>query len=306
MRLLVVGAGATGGYFGGRLAEAGRDVTFLLRPARANQVRHTGLRVKSPHGDLALAPTVVTAGEIDGPYDAVLLTVKAYGLDAAMQDFAPAIGSESLILPVLNGFRHMDVLAARFGERAVVGCVCKIAAQLDEDGGIVQFARFHEIAYGERDGSASDRMQRLDAFMRGAGFDARLSTTIEREMWEKWVLLASLGSMGALMRGTVGEIVAAPGGLDFVHALLDEVVAVVRAAGVAPSESFLAAAKQQLTAPGSPFTSSMFRDLQEGKPIEAEQIVGDLVLRALKVGVPTPLLSAAYTSLCIYQAQRGT
>src|SRR5690242_8128076 len=130
MRLLVVGAGATGGYFGGRLAAAGRDVTFLLRSRRAAQVAQSGLRIRSPHGDLSLTPKVVTSDRIGGHYDAVLLTVKAFALEPAMADVAPAIGPETMILPVLNGMRHMDALAERFGREPVVGCACKIAARL--------------------------------------------------------------------------------------------------------------------------------------------------------------------------------
>lgn len=303
MRLLVVGAGATGGYFGGRLTQAGRDVTFLVRPGRAEALGQTGLRIKSPHGDASITPKLATAGSLDGSYDAVLLTVKAYGLDGALNDLAPAIGAETMILPVLNGMRHMDVLASRFGARAVVGCTCKIAAQLDEAGTILQLGRFHALSYGETDGTISPRMQRLHAFMQGAGFDASLSTSIGREMWEKWMMLSALGSVGALMRGTVGEVAAAPGGPDFVHALLDEVVAVVRAVGVPPADGSVDSARKQLTAAGSAFTSSMFRDLQEGKPIEADQIVGDLVARGKGAGLRIPLLSAAYTNLSVYQAR---
>jgi 2-dehydropantoate 2-reductase len=303
MRLLVVGAGATGGYFGGRLAQARRDVTFLLRPRRAAQVAESGLRIRSPHGDVTLTPKVVTADKIEGPYDAVLLTVKSFALEGAMDDMAGAVGKETMILPTLNGMRHMDSLAERFGAGAVVGCACKVAGRLDPDGTINQLAPFQELVYGEMDGTMTPRMERLDGFMQGAGFDAKLSPTISREMWEKWVLLSAMGSIGALMRGTIGEVVAAPGGPAFVDALLAEVVEAVRTIGVAPSDGFMQAARRQLTQPGSPLTSSMFRDLQAGNRIEADQIVGDLVRRAQNAGVATPLLSAAYANLSIYQAR---
>jgi 2-dehydropantoate 2-reductase len=300
MRILVVGAGSTGGYFGGRLAQAGRDVTFLVRPARAARLRADGLQILSPHGDVTLTPRLVTAAEIVGPFDAVLLTVKAYSLDAALDDLAPAVGPQTMILPVLNGMRHVGILTERFGERAVVGCVCKVATSLDDRGRIVQLAGFQELAYGERDGSPSERTERLDATMRGAGFDARLSRTIEREMWEKWVLLSTLGGITCLMRGTVGEIEAA-GGVPFVLGFLDEVVSTVTAAGHPPSEAFLKNARAMLTAKGSTTTSSMYRDLQEGRPIEADQIIGDLLAHARRLDVPTPLLAAADTHLSIYQ-----
>jgi 2-dehydropantoate 2-reductase len=216
MRILVVGAGSTGGYFGGRLAQAGRDVTFLVRPGRAAYLREKGLQIISPNGDVTLTPQLVTAGEIDASYDAILLTVKAFSLEGAFEDFAPAVERETMILPVLNGMRHVDVLAARFGEKAVLGCVCKVATMVDEEGRIVQLAKFQELAYGEMKGVASARTEELDAFMQGAGFDAKLSSTIEREMWEKWVLLAALGGVTCPMRGSIGEIMAAPGGEEFV------------------------------------------------------------------------------------------
>jgi 2-dehydropantoate 2-reductase len=301
MRMLVIGAGSTGGYFGGRLAQAGRDVTFLVRPARAEHLRTHGLEIISPHGNVTLRPQLVTAGGIKEPFDIVFLTVKAYSLEAALAELAPAVGASTMILPVLNGMKHVDVLGARFGRKAVVGCACKVAAVVDEQGRIVQLSPLQQIVYGEMDGSSSPRIRELDAFMQGAGFETHLSMTIVREMWEKWILLASLGSITCLMRGNVGEIEAASGGLEFVLKMVDEVVAIAKAAGTAPSEEFLVEAKATLTAKDSTFTSSMYRDLLKGRPIEADQIVGDLLMRGGGARVATPLLAAAYTHLSVYQ-----
>ena len=303
MRLLVVGAGSTGGYFGGRLAQAGRDVTFLVRPGRAAQLQKGGLQIVSPHGDVTLTPRLVTADRIDGPYDAVILTVKAYSLEAALDDLAPAVGPDTMILPVLNGMRHVDAIRARFGAQALIGGLCRIPAQLDEQGRVIQMGKFQDLAYGEMDGSASARIAALDAVLTNAGFDAKLTPHIEREMWEKWTLLAALGGICCLMRGTVGEVAAAPGGRDFALGLIDEVVAAVTAVGKAPTEAFVANTKDTLTRAGSSHTSSMYRDLQKGAPVEADQIVGDLLVRAKQAGIAMPLLSLAYTSLSIYQDQ---
>jgi 2-dehydropantoate 2-reductase len=303
MRMLVVGAGSTGGYFGGRLAQAGRDVTFLVRPARAENLRKNGLQVVSPHGDFTLEPRLVTAGRIGGTFDAVLLTVKGFALEAALDDLAPAVGPETMILPVLNGMKHVDALVARFGKKAVAGCVCKIATIVDQ-GRIVQLSKLQDIAYGEMEGSVSLRVSELDAFMQGAGFDAKLSTTIAREMWEKWILLAAMGGINCLMRGNIGEIAAAPGGVEFALAFLAEVVAVVNAVGQAPREAFLRIAQAALTAKGSPQTSSMYRDLQNGAPTEADQIIGDLLARGKQAGIAMPLVAAAYANLTIYEASR--
>ena len=304
MRLLVVGAGATGGYFGGRLAAAGRDVTFLVRPARAAHLREYGLQIVSPHGDVTLAPQLVTADQIAGAYDVVLLTVKAFALDAALEDLSPAVGPQTMILPVLNGMKHMDALAARFGAKAVIGGVCKVATTIDSEGRIIQLAKFQELAYGEMDGSLSDRMNELDAFMQGAGFNAHVSSTIIREMWEKWLFLASLGGITCLMRGSIGETAAAPGGADFARQLIAEIAAIVTASGFAPNEKLLADTAASLTIHGSPLTSSMYRDLLNGHPIEADQIIGDLLARGRQARVQAPLLSAAYAHLCIYQKRR--
>ncbi|HEX4262316.1 MAG TPA: ketopantoate reductase family protein, partial [Acetobacteraceae bacterium] len=238
MRLLVVGAGATGGYFGGRLAQAGRDVVFLVRGRRAEQLARDGLRIVSPHGDAAIHPKVVTADRVEGPFDAVLLTVKAFALEAAVKDVAPAVGPATMIVPVLNGMRHLDVLTAQFGADAVLGGVCIVATTLDNDGSIVQLAPMQELAYGERDGTLSPRVERLHAAIAGAGFTARASSTIMQEMWEKWVFLASLGGITCLLRGTVGDIEAVPGGADLALRLLRECAEVARASGFAPREDF--------------------------------------------------------------------
>jgi 2-dehydropantoate 2-reductase len=301
MRILVVGAGSTGGYFGARLAQAGRDVTFLVRPGRADRLRADGLRIVSPHGDVTLTPKLVTAGHIDAPYDAVLLTVKAFSLDAALDDMAPAVGPSTMILPVLNGMKHMDLLTGRFGRNAVAGCVCKVATIVDDQGRIVQLNQLHDLAYGERDGSPSDRMTHLDAEMRGAGFDARLSPAIEREMWEKWILLATLGGVTCLMRGAIGEIEAVPGGGEFALRFLGEVAAIAATVGTPPSEAFMTGARAAFTQKGSPLTSSMYRDLQTGSPVEADQIIGDLLARGQGTGIDTPLLAAAFANLSVYQ-----
>lgn len=305
MRILVVGAGATGGYFGARLAAAGKDVTFLVRPARAAMLARTGLQVTSPHGDLKLSPKLTLANQITAPFDVVLLAVKGFTLDAVLADFAPAVGPETMIVPFLNGMRHVDLLRARFGAQPVLGGVCHIAAMLDAEGRIVQLAKFQDLTYGEMDGTTSARAERLDHAMQGAGFAAHLSRTIVQDMWNKWILLATIGGITCLMRGTIGEIEAAPGGSSFALALFSEVVAIARATGHPPAEEFVAETRRRITAKGSNVASSMYRDLTQGNAVEAEQILGDLLARGAVAAVPAPLLQAAFTNLCVYQQRRG-
>jgi 2-dehydropantoate 2-reductase len=306
MRLLVIGAGSTGGYFGGRLAQADRDVSFLVRPARAAQLRERGLEIVSPHGDVTLSPKLTTAAELRDPFDAVLLTVKGFALQAAMDDLAPAVGSGTVILPVLNGMRHVQVLKDRFGEAAVGGCVCKCATTLDDNGRVVQLTKLQDLAYGEMDGRPTARIQALDAFMTGAGLDARLSSVIEREMWEKWLMLASIGAITCLMRGNIGEVEAASGGREFIFGVIDEAVAIISAVGVPPSRAAVDTARTQLAQRGSTHTSSMYRDLQKGHHVEADEIIGDLARRGREAGIAAPLLAAAYAHLCVYAGRTAT
>ncbi|WPP02098.1 2-dehydropantoate 2-reductase [Pseudomonas sp. HR96] len=301
MRVLIVGAGATGGFFGARLAQAGRDVTFLVRAGRAAVLRQEGLQVLGPHGDFTVTPKLVTAADLDRHYDLIILTVKAYALDQAMADIAPAVGPHSLILPVLNGVRHLDALATRFGAQAVIGGVCKIIATLDGQGRIVQGAKINELFYGELDGQRSERLGKVDETLANAGFTTRWADDIQRDLWDKWILLASLGCINSLMRATIGEVASTEAGLAFSNALIDEVVSVAAAAGYPPGEEYLAQTRRALTLKDSAQTSSMYRDLQAGQPIEADQIVGDLLVRARQAHLPTPLLAAVYAHLSVYQ-----
>jgi 2-dehydropantoate 2-reductase len=301
MRILIIGAGATGGYFGAHLVQAGRDVTFLVRPRRAAALQREGLSVLSPRGDFKVTPRLLVTGEASETFDVVILAVKAYALDGALIDMAPAVGAGTMIFPLLNGMRHVDLLVRRFGEGAVLGGVCRVATTLDLQGRIVQITDLQELIYGERDGAFSKRVETLDAAMRGAGFDAHPSSMIMQDMWEKWVMLASLAGLTCLMRGSIGEIEAAPGGTSVALRFLAETGLVATAWGHPPREAFAARARSMLTAKGSRLTASMFRDMEMNLPVEVEHILGDMLRRASEHGLATPLLEAATAEMRIYQ-----
>lgn len=310
MRTLIVGAGATGGYYGARLAESGADVTFLVRPARAEKLAANGLVLRSPLGDLHLpAPPTVTADNLAqaGGFDLVLLSCKAYDLDSALADLAPAVGEGTAILPLLNGMSHLDALDARFGAARVLGGSCAIAATLAPDGAIRHMSELCSITYGERDGSRSARIEAIDDLMRGLKFQARLSDVILQEMWEKWVFLTTLAGATTLMRAAVGDIVAAPGGAAFIAALHAECTAVAAASGFEPRGVVAERARAQLTAEGSTFTASMLRDIENGGRIEADHVVGDLIARGARLAPEAafPLLGQVYAGLKAYEARRA-
>lgn len=307
MRILVVGAGAIGGYFGGRLLQAGRDVTFLVRAKRAAELARDGLVIKSPNGDATLKnPPAVQADTLEEQFDVVLLSCKAFDLDDAIKSFAPAVGPQTVILPLLNGMRHLDVLDDRFGRERVIGGQCGIAATLDENRHVVQLTPvFQSLTFGERDGTMSDRVQAIAANFAPANIGSQASDDIMQEMWEKWVLLTTLASSTSLMRAPVGHILAAPGGRDFILGVRDECISVARAAGYTPREAFLSRINGMLMTEGSPLTASMFRDIKAGARTEADHVVGDMIARGDAAKVPLPKLKVAYTHLKAYESQRG-
>ncbi|MFI0924779.1 ketopantoate reductase family protein [Streptomyces sp. NPDC021012] len=310
MKILVVGAGATGGYFGALLARAGEDVTFLVRPARAAALRARGLRVVGRDEEWTVEPRLVTADELrdphgpSEPYDLVLLSVKSTGLDRAIEDLAPAVGPDTAVVPLLNGLAHLDALNARFGARAVLGGVAKVVTTLDDSGDIRRLAPLAHLAFGEqdvRDGAVSARVERIRKVLEGAGIDAPVPADVLTAMWHKWVFITTFGALTSLMRGTVGEVYDAPGGPGLGPALLDEAAAVAAAAGHPVPEEERAATLAVVSAPGSPMVPSLYRDLAAGRPTEVEHLFGDLTDRARALGVATPLLDLATLHLRVHQ-----
>jgi 2-dehydropantoate 2-reductase len=305
MRILVVGAGAIGGYFGGRLLEAGRDVTFLVRSRRATELAQTGLVIRSRRGDMDLpAPPTVTAETLSRSFDLVLLSCKAYDLDGAMASFAPAVGPETVILPLLNGMRHLDGLEERFGANHVLGGQCLISAALDPDGRILHLSDTHSLSFGERDGLRSARVEAIASVLSDTRFEAGLSEAILQEMWEKWVFIATSAGITCLMRAAIGDIVAA-GAARLATGLFDECAAIATGQGFPPRPEFLARTRQMFTAPGSPLTASMLRDIERGAPIEADHILGDLLRRGGANKDAGSLLEIAFRHVKAYEARRA-
>jgi 2-dehydropantoate 2-reductase len=304
MRFLVVGAGATGGYFGGRLLEAGRDVTFLVRPARAERLAAAGLTIASPAGDVTLrSPPTVLAAELRTPFDTVILSCKAYDLDGAIESFAPAVGPGTAVVPLLNGMRHLDALDARFGAGRVLGGSCFISAKLGEGGQVAHLSDFHRLAFGERAGGRSPRVEAIAAAVTGANFEAAASDDIMRVMWEKWVFLASLAGITCLTRSAIGDVVAA-GGADLAAALLDECRAVAAAAGYPPRPDALRASLGRLTDPGSAVAASMLGDVERRGRTEADHVLGDLLRRRGGAsGGDRSLLRVAYVAVKAAEAR---
>ncbi|MGE0259296.1 MAG: 2-dehydropantoate 2-reductase [Alphaproteobacteria bacterium] len=301
MRVLVLGAGAVGGYFGGRLAEAGRDVTFLVRGARANALAEHGLKVESPLGDFTVPVKVAIAGRVGGPYDVVLLTAKHYDLDAAIEAIRPAFGPQTAVLPLLNGLVHLDRLDRAFGPGRVLGGVAYVGAVLLPDGSIRHHNRLSGIAFGERDGGISERARAIEREFAGTPVSAPANPDIIQEMWEKFVFISAMAGMNCLMRGTIGEIVATEEGRALMVEALAECQGVAAASGHDPRPQSRERVEAMLTEPGSVNSASMRQDLEAGRRTEADAIIGDMLRRARGFGLSTPLLRAAWCHLQVHE-----
>jgi 2-dehydropantoate 2-reductase len=301
MRILVVAAGAMGGYFGARLVEAGRDVTFLVRARRAEQLAG-GLIVRSPKGDIQIPkPQLVTEATLSQPHDLVLLSCKAFDLDQAMDSFAPAMGPTSMVLPVLNGMAHIEKLQKRFGNAAVLGGQCQISSTLDAEGHVVHLNDWHLLGFGELDGSRSARIEAVSAAFAGAKFEPQLSAAILQDMWEKWIFIATMAGITCLMRASLGDIVTA-GGQNIALALFDECAAIASKNLRVPNASVSERIRKVLTTPGSTLMASMLRDAENHNRTEHEHVLGDLLARAH--GVRVPVLETCLVHMRAYEARR--
>ncbi|TCT06759.1 ketopantoate reductase family protein [Aquabacter spiritensis] len=309
MRILSLGAGALGGYFGGRLVEAGADVTFLVRQRRRAQLQAQGLAIRSAAcGDFVCSSVrAIAQDELDdeAPFDVALLTCKAYDLEDAMAAIEPAIEGGAAILPLLNGLSHMEVLNARYGRERVLGGLAKIAATVTTDGTILHLNDWRYLVFGEQDGSISARCSALKATFDGSSVEASLVDNVVGRMWEKFVHLATVASMTCLMRASVGEIARTPRGSAQMTSMLETLAGLAAEAGYPVSEDFKTEYRRLFHDASSSYTASMLRDLESGKRVEADHIVGYAADRMRQFGIDAPLLEAAHTHLKAYEERRA-
>ena len=300
MRILILGAGAIGGYFGARLIEAGQMVDFLVRPARAERLHADGLRIASANGDFSQPVPCIT--EISDQYDLVLLSCKSYDLDSAIAAITPAVGKNTHVLPLLNGLAHMDALDAAFGEDRVLGGFAHISVTVKPDGSIEQFGDVARMVYGSRDEShVSEAISQAMSSMQAQVIQ---TPAILQLMWQKFTLITALAGATCMCRGSVADILATANGREFVKRLYRECCATAKASGFALSADMQGEALAALTTP-TPLKASMLRDIEAGRSSEGEHIVGDMYKRATVLSVDAPVLLAAATHLRVYDRLRG-
>jgi 2-dehydropantoate 2-reductase len=298
MKFAIFGTGGVGGYFGGRLAQAGQDVTFIARGAHLAAIQASGLRVESISGDFTIHPAHATdSPQTVGVVDVVVLATKGFHLDAAIEQMSPLIGAETTILPLLNGMEHMDVLQERFGLR-LIGGLCRISVFIAEPGLIKHVGVPPYIAFGELDNSKSARVESLHKiFSALQGVSVEVPADITAAMWEKFIFISGTSGIGALTRQPVGEYRANPESRKMLHDAMSETAAVARARGANISPTFVDETIQRIDNLPPHMLASMQKDMMEGRPSELDEQTGAVIRMGKAVGVPTPTHEKIYAEL---------
>ena len=304
MKILVLGAGGTGGYFGGRLHEGGADVTFLVREKRAQQIAQNGLQIESPKGNVTLSVKTVLAADVKPGYDTVILSCKAYDLASSIEAIRPAMAPATCLVPLLNGISHLDELDAAFGRARVMGGSCQIAATLTRDGVVKSLLDAHSIIWGAREISQEAVANALGKAFASTIVDWKVSENIMQDMWEKVAFLSTLAGMTCLMRASIGEILATADGRALMKRYLDSCVAIASRSGYPPRAAILERYEKVINSTGSSLTASMLRDLEGGGHIEADHIVGFMLGKAREFDIDDTILSVAYAHLKAYENRR--
>jgi 2-dehydropantoate 2-reductase len=303
LKTLILGAGATGGYFGSRLIENGADVTFLARPGRSRQLRQSGLSVTSQFGDLHLSDLKVIE-QVHQPFDLIILSCKAYDLDSAIDTIRPAMAANSTVLPLLNGMRHIDELKRQFKPECIIGGLCIISSTLADDGKIMHLNDSHTLKFGELSGDLTPRIAAIQDMMQGSKIAWRASEFIQQDMWEKWAMLVPLAGITCLMRGSIGQIARSPGGAETAVQLFEECLAVFRASGFEPREDYVKSVRARSIDPKSTLMASMLRDIERGGKVESDHVLGDFIARADAKNIAVPILKLAYCHVKTYETRK--
>lgn len=303
MKILVVGAGAVGGYFGGRLLEKGEDVIFLVREGRRKQLQNLGLDIESIHGNVLLHPKTILTGDDAGPFDVILLATKSYHLDGAIKDIRPYITEETVIMPLLNGMAHFEVLEKEFGADRVVGGLCFVESTIDSAGRVIQTSPAQELVFGERSGERSERIMKIADAFSGTKANFRLSDTINQELWHKYIFISTMSGITTLMRSPIGPIRETASGRKTIERLLSEIFKIMKSVDAPILEEIESMQMKQIDGLGCTMKSSMQRDMEKLNKVEADHLHGYLLDIAHRKEIDAPVLETVYANLKTYEQQ---
>ncbi len=304
MKILIVGAGAVGAVFGASLHEHGADVHFLLRPARKELVDAEGITLELPIGQVNVQPRTLSSAQLQDTFDLIILTNKAYSLESVIADITPAVGPQTHILPLLNGMRHLDRLDSAYGQARVLGGVAKTIATQSAPTTIQVNNAYSSITVGARLAEQQSKAEAVWQELVNAGIHAELSDAIMVDMWDKFCRMATVGAANCLLNGTVGEYMRSDAGGQIALQLFKECTDTAQAAGYPMAPADIAGFQRVLTNPASTFSSSMYRDMQAGLPVEGDHLVGDMLRRGQEAGLQCPMLTVANAVLQTYSAKR--
>ena len=297
MKILVLGAGAIGGYYGGRLIEAGAHVDFLVRARRADSLRSNGLVVKSELGDFRGPVNTVDVSNVRPGYD----------LDIALDNLEPALSPGTLILPLLNGLRSYDRLDARYGRDRVLGGVAYVATMLEQSDEIAHYGKNDRLLIGHRVSEQESFVRMLHGLISKTAGVRELSTNIEQALWNKWVMIASGSLMTCLMRGTIRDILGTSDGYALMERAMGECMSVAERSGCALPDAAVRAMRQRLLDSTAAWAASMMRDIGQGQTrLEAEDVIGDMLRRGDEFGLDMTLTRTALCHLQVYERQHVT
>jgi 2-dehydropantoate 2-reductase len=303
MKVLVVGAGAIGGYFGGRLLENGVDVTFLVREGRRKQLEENGLVIESVNGNASFKPKTIAAGENADHFDVVILSTKAYHLDGAIQDIRPYVTEGTVVMPLLNGISHIQTLMDVFGEENVIGGLCSIESTLDKEGNVLQTSPLNSLVFGELSGARTERILKIEEMFNGTKVNYKLSENVNQDLWHKYLFITTMSGITTLMRSSIGPIREDESGHKTLKCLMKEIISVMNLVHAPIAENIEEIQLKQIGGLGYTMKTSMQRDMEKQLPVEADHLQGYLLGIARKEGLSVPVLETAYANLKIYEGQ---
>ncbi|MGG5736150.1 MULTISPECIES: 2-dehydropantoate 2-reductase [Bacillus cereus group] len=301
MRILVLGAGGVGGFFGGRLVEKGEDVTFLVRNKRKQQLEEKGLVIRSINGDFSFQPKLITKEDRTSPFDVIVFSTKAYHLNEAITDLKPFVGEDTVIIPLLNGIAHLALLQKEFGEEKVMGGLCFIETTLNNEGDVVQTSAANRLVFGEIKPQDAERMQRISEVFAGTKASFVLSENITQDMWHKYLFITVMSGVTTLMRAPIGPIRESEGGRDFIRNLFEESVQIMKSIEAPVKDNIVEEHMKTIDKISYDMKSSMQRDMEKGSLIEGEHLQGYLLDLAEQFSIEAPLLGAVYQNLNVYE-----
>lgn len=298
MKILIMGTGGVGGYYGGLLAGQGNDVTFISRGAHLYAIRHEGLKVKSVHGDFTVSPANATDDPLNvGSVDLILFCVKAYSTDEAAQAIRPAVGLHTTVFSLQNGIDAAERIGKVIGMEHVLGGATWLSSAVEAPGVIRQVSQFRRVVLGELDGTRSERIQSIYEVLKSTGIDVELSEDILKILWTKFVFISSASSLGSLTRLAMAEFRSIPETRAMIMELMREVEAVARAQEIALDEDVVQKSLEFMDNAAPHIKASMQLDVESGHRTELESMVGVIARKGRELNVPTPVADFIYASL---------